>query len=281
MFRRLPFPSPFVLWLIAGACLPLPVRAAWTEPAGQGIVINTLTLTTARASFDGEGAAYVTPKRRRVENSLYLQYGLREGWTLIAQPTYAWNRTSAEPVVTWDEGEGPGQRQSGLSKVFLASRHRLWQGSADVFSVQPGITFSPGERDRAVLLGGGDVIGEMRLLWGRNLAIPDPLGGEEIASFLVAELAPRLPEGGQAPLELALDVTVGTHVAPGTMMLAQSFNKLPLTSHEGHYAKHQMQSTVVVDIGWGASVQVGGLYTFAGRNVAQETGGLLALWWRF
>ncbi len=262
------------LAVLAGALLAAsPAQAAWTEPEGEGLVITAVTVTFSRADFDENGELFVAPVKRRIEVSSYIQYGLFDGWTVIVQPTYAQARTGT-PEVT---------RAEGLSKFFFAVRHRLYQEGDEVLSIQPGITFSPGDRERALLLGGGDAIGELRGLWGYNFAVPDPLGEAEdsLPAFMVIELAPRVPEGSEPPIELEADATLGIRVRDDTMMLVQSLNKLPVDSRMGSYAKYQLQSSSVTDIGWGLSLQVGGTYTFAGRNVDQEIATTIGLWLRF
>ena len=260
------------LWGLLLAVAAGPAHAAWTEPEGHGLVINTVTITFSRANFDQNGELYVAPVKRRIEFSPYIQYGVLDGWTAIVQPTYAQARTT----------EPEDARAEGFSKIFLGLRHRLFQDDSDVLSVQPGITFSPGDRLRAQLLGGGDAIGELRLLWGHNFSIPDPFSDDdEMPAFAVLELAPRLPEGSGPPVELEIDATLGYSMREDTQLLLQAINKLPLDSELGSYAKYQLQSSTVTELGWGTSIQVGGIYTFAGTNVDQENAAFLALWVRF
>lgn len=256
--------------LILGAALvaPGPAVAAWVETPGEGLAIVSLTLKNADRGFDKAGASYLADSSRKLESSVYIQYGLDETRTLILQPT-------------WTRFETPYVRAEGFSTLSLGLRQRLLSEGPDVVSVQPLIRLPLASRERGSLLGQGEIEGEIRLLWGHgfDFGFDNPFGEHtEVAGFTVVEWGPRMPEGGEGT-HIENDVTLGFRVDGGDLVLVQLFNTWPLGGP--HRRKHQLQPSTVTDLGDGLSLQTGVVYTYAGADVPAELGALLGLWLRF
>ena len=83
--------------------------------------------------------------------------------------------------------------------------------------------------------------------------------------------------------EARVDATFGVRPQPRWLVLLQDFSSFAPPSgtliDRVDYSK--LQVSVVYDMSKVWSVQVGGLRTFAGRNIVRETGPYAALWYRF
>lgn len=241
---------------------------AWTQPAGEGLVILSIHHSTADEGYGADGSGVRIEDFRKTELRGYLEYGLTDWATLTVQPEWRDKRT----------GNGKGEAVRGLGRVDAGLRVRLYDGPRGVVSVQ-GAGRMPGASDRLAPANGGDTDWEIdgRVLYGRGTTV---FGR---SAFTDMQLGYRVRLGDPAD-ELRLDTTAGLNVTPNVLALFQSFNSVSLGTAKPPLLptrEHKIAGSVVyrVDDAW--SVQVGALAVVAGSNALAERGVFFALWRKF
>ncbi|HEY4123429.1 MAG TPA: hypothetical protein VGM36_02380, partial [Rhizomicrobium sp.] len=115
---------------------------------------------------------------------------------------------------------------------------------------------------------------EIRALYGTNFEVVD------MTAFADVELGQRFIAGAR-PSETPIDVTLGLHITPETMILAQSFNVIANGDSKppySFYRSHKVQLSIVQHLYENVSVQIGGFVSPAGQNALNEQGLTFALW---
>jgi hypothetical protein len=247
---RLVHAAALVLGLAAGAATP---AAAWTQPEGQGLLIGAVTLKDLSQTYTGSGRRAGGPSNVVLEFSPYVAYGFTPRLTGVVQPRV-------------QLGWGDQATQGGLDATDLGARVRLWSDDRAVLSAQ-GLLRLPATRPRFGDVGLG---GDWRVIYGRNVSFGAAPG------FFVAEAGYR--HYTDRPGEWRGDLSVGVRPADGWLLLGQSFN---LVRHDASGWRTTLQASLVRELTPQVSLQVGAYTTVAGRNCGAETGGLVALWYRF
>jgi hypothetical protein len=247
---RLVHAAALALGLAVGAAAP---AAAWTLPEGQGLFIGTLTLKDLSQTYTGSGRRASGPSNTVLEFSPYVAYGFTPWLTGIMQPRV-------------QLGWGNQATQGGLDSTDLGARVRLWSDDRAAFSVQ-GLLRLPATRSRFGDVGFG---GDWRVIYGRNVSFGATPG------FFVAEAGYR--HYTDRPNEWRGDLTIGIRPADRWQLLGQSFN---LVQHDASGWRSTLQVSAVRELTPQVSLQVAAYTTVAGRNYGAETGGLVALWYRF
>ena len=256
-----------VFVLAASLLLPdLPAFAgAWTQPDGQGQIIETLFGWFGQGPSSGAPAA---SRESKVEAQTYLEYGLADRLTFVGQ--LGLERYALSPP-TQDVYTGFDYSGAGL-------RAKLWSDDAWVFSLEAS-AFVSGARDAARSAQAGDTgpAVDARALVGRNLTL---FG---LPAFFDGEAGYRLRTQGP-PSEFHADLTLGVAWTPRAQIFAQVFNTVSngggasgFSAWESH--KGQLSVVYALDDKW--SLQVGGFATLYRRNVNSEYGALVAVWRRF
>lgn len=241
--------------------------AAWTQQEGHGLFIGATTFTAARQAFQG-GQTVGIPAFAKVESALYVEYGLTDGLTLLAQPSLRYTHVGGDFA---DDFQGFGYAD-------LGARQRLWQGGGSVLSMQ-GVVRVPGATDgrRVAQIGNTDAEIDLRLLFGHGFTLGT------MGAFVNAEAAYRI-RFDDPPSEFRLDLTAGLRPIPRWLVLAQSFTVVSNGAGRGPFPAYwytKAQLAAVYEIGDGWSVQAGAVMTYAGDNALREIGGLVGLWWQF
>jgi len=241
---------------------------AWTQQQGKGLVIATLAHSVADSGFGDAGQGAPVADFRKTELRAYLEYGVTDWATFVAQPEWRDKKT----------GSGQGEAVRGLGRIDAGFRLRLWSDDSRVVSVQ-ATGRMPGASDDLAPANGGDTDWEAdaRVLYGRGFS----LFGRH--AFTDMQVGYRVRFGAPAD-ELRLDVTAGIDVTPKVLALAQSFNSVSVGSAEAPFLptrEHKVSASLVYryDDAW--SFQIGGLATIAGRNALRERGAILGLWRSF
>jgi hypothetical protein len=251
--------------------LPAPAwAAAWMQKKGNWQIISSAVFTDARHSF-GDGSR---PGSRTLFERGLLQTDTQYGWnnnlTLIL-------RSETANVHVHDN-------RSHISTVSNAVeagvRYHLGDGvltDYDVLSVEAmgraagAFNFSVSADGRA----GGEAAG-LRLLYGA----PFELLGRD--GFIDAEVAQRWLSPPR-PDEVAVDITTGLWLTPGTMVMLQSFNLFsgPARAPYVRFRTHKLQVSWVWHWSQHFSLQAGSYFSPAGANALQENGMLISLWANF
>lgn len=231
---------------------------AWTKAAGEISAIMTVSLSCASEAFDASGALSSTPKFRKEDIDIYGEFGLDDETTLVLHPDYI----NLHP-------DSPSQSASGFYFTELGLRRQLYRDDLQVASGQVSALIT-GE----TLLTSGGNGAEIRALYGRNFH----LGA--LPAFLDVELAYRAFTNGVAQ-ELRPELTLGLHLDPDWMLMAQSLNSLTVGSGISPYFEGERQKlslSVLHNFSPHFGLQTGFYLTVAGRSTPQEHVIQTSLW---
>lgn len=253
---------PLALALLAALAAGPALGSAWTLPAGEGFAAQTVAWTRSSEAWDAAGRLRPAPDTETWETRTYLEYGLRDGLTAVAQLS-----VSHETV-----GEPTPDLRLGLDWADLGLRLRLGQWRGAVFAAQ-GTVRLPGAwgEVRPATLGATEPEFDSRLLAGRGW---QALG---LSGWLDLQAAHRLRTGPEAD-ELRLDLTAGLRPLPRLMVIAQAFGRVAVEGGERD-AKLGLSAAWEATPTW--TVQLGAGITAWGRVATRETTAHLAIWRKF
>ncbi|MGD9542851.1 MAG: hypothetical protein AB7F41_11245 [Methylocystis sp.] len=244
---------------------------------GSGQAIVTTTFADARKAYDSNGRLIQTPSYRKFETRVYVEHGLFDWLTIVAEGGYMNFRGAAGPYdhlnLLVEEAkaglplslQGPaGARYDGLGLGALGARTTLFAWNGYIVSLQAGVrAASPAAR---LFLDMRDAVqGDVRFLVGR----PFELFG--FPAFIDAQLGYRTR--GQNGDEIRADFTAGLRPLPPVLLLAQSFSGFaPRGGPAGVVAAQKFQLSAVYDVTPALSVQIGGIAAIGGVNSPAERG---------
>lgn len=251
----------FFLFGLAGgeAC-----AGSFLQGEGTWQAIAATRTSQSRLAYDREGYTIAAPRYRKVETSLYLEFGVTRDFTLILSPSVRDVRTD----------DAPARAAHGIGALEGGGRWRLFDVGREVVSFQalvrapmrsdPG--FAAENRPRA----------EMRIGVGSPRSV---LAGD---SFTDVSLA-WIKRQEALPDEVRLDVTFGMRRGPDRMILFQYFNSLfPGPAPPGLAPRqHKFEASTVTSLGRGWSVQMGSFFSTGGLLTRRESGSTFAIWRRF
>jgi len=256
-------------YIAALGALPVSARAgAWTQDPGHAQVIVDSTVSRATTFFDNTGAKGGPIIFEKMLTSLYAEYGLRNGLTLILAPEYvrAQSDTSNGGFLNATDWSFEGGLRARLLHSFGVLSVQATARSAGAFDM----SVSANSRTKGREL-------ELRLLYGTNFKL---FG---LDGFADAEVAHRWIAGPR-PDETPIDLTLGLNLTPRLKLLAQSFNivasgdaKPPYT----YYRTHKLEVSVVLRMRHRMSIQLGGFFSPAGQNALMEEGLVASTWVTF
>lgn len=240
------------------------MAGAWTQDEGRGQIIFSSISTTASSRFNGRGRPVRSGAFRKLDSGLALEWGFREGTTLLA--------TASGVVRSLPAGfEAVGAGSIGL-------RQRLWRDDRSVLSLDL-LAGASGDRR---LLGGpawdAPWHGEAALGLGHSTeAFGLPVFADARAGFRFA--------GGGRRHAARLDLTLGVRPVTNWLILTQFFAWQEIGVSGGAMPPRRRwltaQASVVYEGFAPWLVQIGVLGTLAGRETGQETGAVVSLWRRF
>ncbi len=237
------------------------LAGAWPLAPGESQLILKYERGVADRAFDPDGALADMPAERREDYlSAFYEHGLTDRLTLQARA----GLTRGRDAFVDYQGRGPTE---------LGLRWAVRRDARTPISLYLGV-IEPGEGRNggfpAPDADGPDY--ETRLLVGRSGA----WRGRSV--FAEAQLArvfrSRLPD------ETRLDATLGVHLAPRWLLLAQTYaGRSDAETYRSRYQKAEL--SVVRELGADWRVQAGWRATIAGREAAADAGPVMALWRRF
>lgn len=246
--------------------LPCGAQAgAWTQPAHDWQIITGIQLSEASRGFDSNSRADVPLKFSKASLQSLTEYGLFDELTLFLDTETVAVRSAqagALPVTAIDNAFEGGARLRLFQDFGILSL----QGS---FRTAGAFNFSVSANSNAG--GRGE---EVRLLYGTGFELLDREG------FFDLEVAERFLSAPR-PSETPIDLTLGLHLTPGTMLMLQNFNDIGGGNGHPPYAyfrSHKIEFSVVQRLSQHFSLQAGGFFSPAGQNALQEQGFGLSLW---
>ena len=239
------------------------MAGAWTLPAGEGLVISTLSASSADVRFSEMRERVEAPLFRKAEIQVLAEYGITDRFTLRGKGSVErWRQEGGEP---------PGYQGFGVQEV--GGRFRFLQRGAFVGSAEASLRV--GEAHDGAK--GVELEYEVRLLGGYGFAIRGR------PAFVDVQAGGRLRPQAVSD-EILFDLTVGVRPIERVLLLAQSFSTVAAALSENGaplYDRHKLQASAVVDLTPTLSVQAGANRTLAGSQALEETGVFGALWLRF
>ena len=233
------------------------------EP-GSGQVIQSTTIMTSRLSYDARGALAADTPYRKIESSLWTEFGLTRNVTLIANPVLR------DVAVQTEVGTIAGR---GLGSMELGARWRLFDYQGDAVSFQA--TTRVAARSDPVLSLENRPRTELRLGYG----FPALVNGK--AGFADSSLTwVKRHEAGRD--EVRHEMTIGWWQRPTRMVLIQYYTTFYPVSGLRHAARQdKVLTSTVYKLNDSWSFQLGSFFTRGGHLTRRERGTVMALWRRF
>jgi hypothetical protein len=279
-----------VSWLLPvvfGLCLSSTARGgAWLYPEGKGQLIVTTTFANARGAYDESGQLVRTPAYRKLEAQAYLEHGVTDWLTFLAQGA-AMNFQGAPgsgdrlnlliaeakaglPLMTV---EPSGPRYEGLGLAAAGARVHLFDAGHYTVAVETSIRAASAEARRFLDMHDATQI-DARLLRGR----PFTLFG--LSGFLDSQLGVRTR--GQNGDEVRMDMTAGIRPLERLMLMAQSFSAVaPRGGPSTFMSAQKFQLSAVYELTPAFAVQIGAVAALGGVNAPAERGIVSGLWLRY
>lgn len=240
---------------------------AWLQPQGEGLAIVTTDFSDSTRYFDSHGKLIPIPAYQKFSLGTYIEYGLSDEFTLVAQPFFDSDKQATSP--------SPTKLTTGGTDIGLRAGLGNFGGtiiSAQVTAHVPFVTRAPLVNFDEDTVPAGD----FRLLLGHSFTIDgfDCFAGLE-GSYRV--------EGDDEPGEWHADATLGARPRPDLLLLIQSFATIAsqATQVSPHYAWVKLQESAVYDVSPRWSLEGGFFETIAGSEAGRELGPTAALWYRF
>jgi hypothetical protein len=178
--------------------------SAFLQPIGEGDIITATEFSDSTRAFDHNGKLIPIPAYRKFELASYIEYGLLDRLTLIAQPFYGTARQEDTAVST------PGTE--------IGARYGVAEFGPTVISVQGllQVPFKPGQPPQGGFDEDDVFSGDLRLLVGHTFEV------EGAPGFLDLQGGYRW-QGDGAPDEWHADFTAGIRPQPRVLLMLQTF----------------------------------------------------------
>jgi hypothetical protein len=238
---------------------------AWTQPQGEGLLIETLY------GWTGNGAPWGGNKgvsQSRYDAQTYVEYGLSDDWTIYGQMA----------IERYQLGEPTPNRYTGPDYSEIGLQRKLWSTGQWVFSSEATL-FLPGAHNPHAPAQEGNTGGaaEGRLLAGANFSLGS------IPGFVDAEVGYRLRTAGP-PDEWHGDLTVGLKPWPGWMVMLQNYTTISTASSNRNFPAWRSsvtEASLVVPLVDRWSLQIGAFESVLAVKTNTERGGVISIWRRF
>ena len=253
--------------ILAALCAKPAAAGALLMDEGAGEIIVTSTFADANKAYDRRGHLIRTPSYGKFEAAGYVEYGVTNWLTVVAEGS-AFDFNGSAPAYSFE----PAPHYAGAGLGALGGRIRLGELAGVAFSAQASFRVAshaaghfldfkvPTQVDvRVQALRGFEVLG--------------------LPGFVEAQLGYR--SRGQSGDEIRADLTLGLRPRPDILLMAQSFSAFAPRAASGGYAAQKFELSGVYDLSREWSVQLGAVAAPTGVNAPAEKGILAALWRRF
>ncbi len=250
------------------AAVAVPAKAgAFLAPPGEGEIITAASFSDSTRAFDSDGKLVPIPPYQKFELGTYIEYGLTDRITLIAQPSAdVVHQAPAQPTSPAAAGTDLGGRVGLISfDSTILSLQGLVHIPFAASSMQTGLF----DQDRVPAA-------DLRLLLGHNFAIGRSTGFIDLA-------ASHTWQGDGLPEEWHAYATLGVRPQPQLLIMLASY--MTVAGNVGanctYWSWLKLQPSIVYDLSRHWSVEAGFFATVAGQNAGHELGPMAALWYRF
>ena len=256
-------------FVLCSATLPgAALASAFLEPEGEGLLILATRFDRSSAYYDARGKALPISAYRKFEISPYIEYGVTDWFTAIAQPSLAATRASG-PYGARFEGIGVGEFGGRVGIVELDEAVVAVQATVRTPLQARGLT--------AATIGDTTYAGDIRLMGATAFDI------DALPVFAAVEVGYRV-RGGGARDEIRIDATLGSHPWPSLTLLAQTFSVFTQGPGGVYFPKmhaHKAEVSAVYHLTEEWSVQAGVFSTLFAQNARLERGAVTAVWYKF
>jgi protein XagA len=251
-------------------CASQGMAGALLLPEGEGQAIVTTTFADANMAFDYAGRPIRTPPYRKFEILNYVEYGLTDGLTVVAEAGLTDFRSS----YPFHPGAPASvSHYEGLGVAALGARVPLGELMGAYASLEASARAAP--RDAWAYL---DLKNRGQADIRLQLFKTTEIGG--YPAFFEAQTGFRT--SGPLGDEVRADLTFGLRPRADVLVLAQSFSAASPRTPAGAVAVAQkFEISGVYDIDHRFSLQLGLVGAPVGWNGPAERGAVSALWWRF
>lgn len=251
-------------------CASRSVAGALLLPEGEGQAILTTTFADASMAFDPAGRRIKTPPYNKFEIRSYVEYGLSDRLTIVAEAGVTDFRSSYEAR--------PGAPASvshyqGLGIEALGARIPLGERYGVYVSLEGSARAAPHGAGQYLDIK-GKAQADVRLQLFKSVEV---FGR---SAFFEAQAGFRA--SGQLGDEARADLTFGLRPRADLLLLAQSFSVISPRTRAGAVAVAQKFGvSAVYAVSAKLSLQLGLVGAPIGWNGPAERGVVTALWWRF
>lgn len=237
---------------------------AWTLPRGGGQVLTGVTFSNASNIYDRAGSASSPIIFNKLFVQSWMEYGVTDAFTLIAVPEYI--------DADW------GTEKDKLARIHSASiavgGRLLLTKRLGVMSMQV-LAKRAGSFNMSYTTSGdaGNQF-ELRFLCGDNFRIAGRDG------YIDFEAAHRFVDG-ERPNEISLDAAIGLWLRPDSLLLLQGFSTTSSGTPTISYGQYKLEASLVHRINKRWGLQSGYFFTPAGRNIVQESGSVVTIWFQW
>lgn len=246
------------------------LAGAWLQDKGSGQIISSVRVYGTLESFDEDGNRFTTEPFVKVDLSSYFEYGLHEKLTLGGEIDYA--------VVNNQEPGVEDITDLRMSYGTIFARAYIDRGDNYVVSIEPAITF-PKSLGNDLTSDGEDPIPELKLSHGYSFE------WREQRHFIDNSIKYRLRGDGELEDMLKFESTLGLRYTRDYTLLVQMTYEHSLGDVEddviGNYDLLKPQLSVLHDIGYGLSHQLGVFTNIYGQNTGAGYGAGYSFWVNF
>ncbi len=258
----------FPLLLLPTAAFASP--GAWLQPEGQGqLIVNTLAYRSSER-FNENASRQNASRYTKVEVNPYAEYGLTDNITIGGS-------TFLQHV---DTSSGSNY---GVGETELFARTPVWTEEDYIVSIQPMVKLPGIRADDSPALGSRHPDVGISLISGTNFLLFD------VPMFAESDTGVRY-RFGEPKNQYRANVSVGAHVHPDVMVLAQSF--ATWRSVKGAFASFTQSTADDYDL---VKTQLSTVYQYSpdlafqagifadvyGKNTGAGQGALIAVWSTF